>query len=84
MGRRKRTLEDPDSGGVVVDATSSLQSSGEDLNGGNEIVGEAVVEITLDGRTVTCQQRCLIWRQGAADGPVLSANGSFADYGEGN
>jgi hypothetical protein len=43
-----RTLEDSDSGGEVVDAAGGPQSSGEDLDGGDEIVSEAVVEVTLD------------------------------------
>lgn len=46
----KRTLEDADGGGEVVDAAGGLQSCGEDLDGGDEIVGEAVVEIPLDNR----------------------------------
>lgn len=41
------TLENPDGGGEVVDAASSLQGGGKNLNGGNEIVGEAVVQVTL-------------------------------------
>lgn len=42
-----RTLEDPDSGGEVVDTAGRLQGSSKDLNGGNEIVGEGVVEVSL-------------------------------------
>jgi hypothetical protein len=42
-----RTLEDSDSGGEVVDATGGPQGSGENLDGGDEIVSEAVVEVTL-------------------------------------
>lgn len=41
------TLENPDSGGEVVDTAGSLQGRGEDLNGGDEIVGEAVVQVAL-------------------------------------
>lgn len=43
-----RTLEDTDSGGEVVDAASGPESSGEDLNGRDEIVGKAVVQVALD------------------------------------
>lgn len=42
-----RTLEDPDSGGEVVDTTGSLQGSSKHLNRGHEIVGEGVVEVSL-------------------------------------
>ena len=44
----KRTLEDADSGGEVVDAASGPESGGEDLNGRDEIVGEAVVQVALE------------------------------------
>lgn len=43
-----RTLEDTDSGGEVVDAASGPESGGEDLNGRDEIVGKAVVQVALD------------------------------------
>ena len=43
----KRTLEDANSGGEVVDTAGGLESGSEDLNGGNEIVGEAVVQVAL-------------------------------------
>lgn len=42
-----RTFEDANSGREVVDAASGLQGGGEDLNGRDEIVGEAVVQIPL-------------------------------------
>jgi len=44
-----RTLENTDGSGEVVDTTSGLQGGSEDLNGGNEIVGEAVVQVALGG-----------------------------------
>ena len=42
-----RTLKDTDGGRVVVDPAGGLEGSGEDLNGGDEIVSEAVVQVTL-------------------------------------
>lgn len=42
-----RTLEDPDGGGVVVDSPGSPESGGENGGGGNEIVGEGVVQVAL-------------------------------------
>lgn len=42
------TLENADGSGVVVDTASGVQSRGEDLNGRNEIVGEAVVQVALN------------------------------------
>lgn len=42
------TLEDTDSGGEVVDAASGPESGGEDLNGRDEIVGKAVVQVALE------------------------------------
>lgn len=47
-GGRRRTLEDANGSGEVVDAAGSLQGSSEDLNGGDKVVGEAVVEVTLE------------------------------------
>lgn len=44
-----RTLENTDGGGEVVDTASGLKGGSEDLNGGDEIVGEAVVQVALDG-----------------------------------
>lgn len=49
-----RTLENTDGSGEVVDTTSGLQGGSEDLNGGNEIVGEAVVQVAL-GEEVSIQ-----------------------------
>jgi hypothetical protein len=42
------TLEDTDGSGEVVDTAGSLQGRAEDLNGGDEIVGEAVVQVALE------------------------------------
>jgi hypothetical protein len=42
------TLEDTDGSGVVVDTAGSLQGGAQDLNGGDEIVGEAVVQVALE------------------------------------
>ena len=42
-----RTLEDADSGREVVHAAGSLESGSEDLDGGDEIVSEAVVQVAL-------------------------------------
>jgi hypothetical protein len=42
-----RTLENADSGREVVHTASGLEGSGEDLNGRNEIVSEAVVQVAL-------------------------------------
>ena len=42
-----RTLEDTDSRGEVVDTPGSAESGGDDGGGGNEIVGEAVVQVAL-------------------------------------
>jgi hypothetical protein len=42
-----RTLENTDSGGEVVDTAGGLQGGAENLNGGDEIVGEAVVQVAL-------------------------------------
>lgn len=47
------TLEHPDGGGEVVDPAGGLEGSGEDLNGGDEIVGEAVVQVALGGMLVS-------------------------------
>ena len=41
-------LEDTDGGRVVVDAAGSADGSFDDSGGGNEVVGEAVVEAALD------------------------------------
>lgn len=43
----RHTFEDTNSGREVVDTASSLQGRSEDLNGGDKVIGEAVVEVTL-------------------------------------
>ena len=43
----KRTLEYPDGGREVVDAPGGSEGSDDDAGGGHEIVGESVVEVTL-------------------------------------
>lgn len=47
------TLENPDGGREVVDAAGGLQGRGEDLDGGDEIVGEAVVQVALSSDRVS-------------------------------
>lgn len=47
------TLENTDGGREVVDTAGGLQGGSEDLNGGDEIVGEAVVQVALDWESVT-------------------------------
>ena len=42
-----RTLEDSDSRGEIVDAPGGLESGSDDRGRGNEIVGEAVVQVSL-------------------------------------
>jgi hypothetical protein len=42
-----RTLEDPHGGGEVVDPPGSAQGGDDDRGRGNEIVGEAVVQVPL-------------------------------------
>lgn len=42
-----RTLEDSDSRGEIVDAPGGLESGGDDRGRGDEIVGEAVVQVSL-------------------------------------
>ena len=51
-GRRRcfhaeRTLEYPDGGREVVDAPGGSEGSDDNAGGGDEIVGESVVEVTL-------------------------------------
>lgn len=43
----RRTLEDSDGSGEVVDSASGLEGGNDDRRGGNEIVGEGVVQVTL-------------------------------------
>lgn len=50
---RAHTLENPDGGREVVDAAGGLQGRGENLDGGDEIVGEAVVQVALSSRRVS-------------------------------
>ena len=52
QGRRRcfhaeRTLEYPDGGREVVDAPGGSEGSDDNAGGGDEIVGESVVEVTL-------------------------------------
>jgi hypothetical protein len=48
IGDKSRTFKNPDGSGEVVDTAGSPQGGGEDLDGGNEIISEAVVEVTLE------------------------------------
>jgi len=41
------TLEDPDGGRVIVDAASGPEGSGENGGGGDQVVGESVVQVAL-------------------------------------
>lgn len=43
----ERTLEDSDGSGEVVDSAGGLEGGNDDRRGGNEIVGEGVVQVTL-------------------------------------
>ena len=45
----QHTLENPHGGGEVVDTARSAESSGDDRRRGDEIVGEAVVQVSLGG-----------------------------------
>lgn len=45
----RRTLKDADGGREVVDPPSGAESGGEDGGGGDEIVGESVVQVALWG-----------------------------------
>ena len=54
------TLEDADSGGEVVDAAGSLESGSENGGGGDEIVGESVVQVALIS-VWQCQSHCLFF-----------------------
>ena len=44
---RKHTLEYPDGGREVVDAAGGSEGGDDDARGGDKIVGEGVVEVTL-------------------------------------
>jgi hypothetical protein len=43
----KRTLENSDGRGEVIDTPGSAESGSDDRGGGDEIVGEAVVQVSL-------------------------------------
>lgn len=51
----KRTLEDANSGREVVNTAGGLEGGSEDLDGGNEIVSEAVVQVALFAKTCISQ-----------------------------
>jgi hypothetical protein len=73
----KRTLENPDSGGKVVDTPGSFESGGDDRRRGDEIVGEAVVQVSLCGvsRVGSIAARPLIqWISGNVGAPHLDHN----------
>lgn len=48
MGGVLHTFEDTNGGGVIVDATSGTESGGADGGRGDKIVGECVVQVSLD------------------------------------
>lgn len=43
------TLKDADGGGVVVDTSCGAESGREDRGGGDQVVGEGVVQVALGG-----------------------------------
>ena len=43
----RRTLEDPDSSGKVIDPPGGLESSNDDRGGRNQVVSEGVVQVAL-------------------------------------
>lgn len=43
----RHTFEDTDSSAEVIHSSGSLEGSGDDRGGGDEIVGEGVVEVAL-------------------------------------
>lgn len=47
---RSNTFKDADGGGEVVDPSCGLQRCDDDGGGGDEVVGEGVVEVALRGR----------------------------------
>lgn len=46
-GSKRRTLENTDGGGEVVDSSGSLQSGSHDGDGWDEIVSKGVVKVSL-------------------------------------
>jgi hypothetical protein len=57
-----RTLENSDGRGEVVDTPGSAESGGDDGGRGDEIVGEAVVQVSLRN----CQLFALAWSSSRA------------------
>jgi hypothetical protein len=51
-GVGRRTFEDSDGGGEVVDSTGSLESGNDDRRSGDQIVGEGVVQVALSDSSV--------------------------------
>lgn len=47
LGWMDRTLEDADSGGEVVDSAGGLEGSGDNGDGGDQVVSESVVQVAL-------------------------------------
>lgn len=78
MGTYRRTFKDANSSRVVVDATGRLQGSSENLDGGNKVIGEAVVQVTLEfSKNTQMSDNCspnnsihlgLFWRRKDSDG----------------
>jgi hypothetical protein len=54
-----RTLKNSDSRGEVVDTSGSADSSSDDRGRGNEIVGEAVVQVSLSECQQICPRKCM-------------------------
>jgi hypothetical protein len=55
------TLQDPNSGSVIVNLSSALQSFRDDLSSWDEIVGETVVESSLEFKEVrTVLEECSV------------------------
>ena len=67
------TFEDTDSSAEVIHSSGSLEGSGDDRGGGDEIVGEGVVEVALidsdqPNHTTPGSPRLAAWAAGKAEG----------------
>jgi len=73
------SLEHSDGSRVAVDATSGLDGSGDDLGGGDEIVGEAVVETALNLEEILSSVEKLDVSLGELFKGLLGVAGGVAD-----
>lgn len=79
-----QTLEDPHGGAIIVDPPGSLEGLLDDLLGGDEVVGETVVEASLEFEEVLDggEEGCVTLVEGVVGFFFVSSGGVLSETGD--